>query len=413
MKVTVIGAGVVGMAVAYELVEKGVEVSVVDSGAVGTGASAGNAGWITPFLSTPRAAPGAVGEAFRNFTDREGAARMAPHIEVGYVTWLLKFLMASNRRRHLRGITALQNLAAQAPVSLDSLEERGVQFEEHRTGLAVAFKDTVNLTGFQAQVDRMAGLGFPTDTTVYRGRQVREFDPALSTEVNGVLHLENERHVRPETLSNGLADAVRAAGGTVVENDEVTSLWRESSGTWQVTTMSGKIFAADTVVLAAGVATRKILKTVGVDLPVEAAKGTSMTAKGAGTAPSHALKLYENMVACSPFDGGVRLSGTFDIGDRTTTVDRKRLEMVVRQGLTYLEDWEPADVEIEWAGHRPTTIDDTPAIGPVEGQDGLYVATGHGTLGVTLGPVTGKLAAAEIAEKKHQPLLDPFRLTRF
>jgi D-amino-acid dehydrogenase len=148
-------------------------------------------------------------------------------------------------------------------------------------------------------------------------------------------------------------------------------------------------------------------------VPLEAAKGTSMTAFGEGTAPTHPLKLYENMVACSPFGNAVRLSGTFDIGNRDFTLNRKRLDMVVRQGCSFLEDWRPTDVEIEWVGHRPTAADDLPIIGPVPGRSGLYLATGHGTLGVTLGPVTGALAAKEIARHGQQQLLEPFRLTRF
>lgn len=140
----------------------------------------------------------------------------------------------------------------------------------------------------------------------------------------------------------------------------------------------------------------------------------SLTAAGEGTSPSHALKLYEHMVACSPFDGGtVRLSGTFDIGSQNSLVNQKRLHMVVRQGLSYLSDWRPSQIEKRWAGHRPTSGDDLPIIGGVPGHPGLFIATGHGTLGVSLGPTTGALLAREMLQNEPQAVLEPFRVSRF
>ncbi len=413
MKTTVIGAGVIGLCCAYELAELGHDVTVIDAGAVGAEASAGNAGWITPFLSTPRAAPGAVGDAIRSFTSTEGPARMQPHAELGFATWIASFLRASTKRRNAHGTAALQGLAAEAHAHFAALTDRGVVFEEYTEGLGVVCKKDENLDHYEDLVAKMRSLGYDGGVTVYRGSEVAGFDEAISRDVAGVVHLESERHVRPESLTQGLAKAIESNGGTVIEHDAVRVISPQGRGTWFVATESGREFTSSNVVVAAAYATRKLLKPLSITVPLEAAKGTSMTALGEGVAPSHPLKLYENMVACSPFGRAVRLSGTFDIGVRDHKLNRKRLDMVVRQGLGFLESWRPTDVEVEWVGHRPTTVDDLPVIGPVPGRDGLYVATGHGTLGVTLGPVTGALAAAEIARGDRTELLDPFRITRF
>jgi D-amino-acid dehydrogenase len=410
---TVIGAGVIGLSCAYELSQLGHTVTVIDAGSVGAAASAGNAGWITPFLSTPRAAPGAVGDALRSFTSTEGPARMRPHLEFGFASWVVQFLRASTKRRNAKGTAALQQMAREAHQSFDSLLQRGVSFEQHTEGLAVVFKDAGNLDHYEQLVTRMRGLGYGGGVQTYRGREVSEFDAAIHPGIAGVLHLQSERHVRPETLSQGLAKSLQANGGQIIEHEAVRALRPATAGEWTVTTETGREVASQTVVVAAGYPTRALLAPLGVTVPIEAAKGTSMTAVGQGTVPSHPLKLYENMVACSPFGSAVRLSGTFDLGARDNVVNTKRLDMVVRQGLSYLRDWRPTDVEVRWVGHRPTTVDDLPIIGPVPGRRGLYLATGHGTLGVTLGPITGALVAEEIAHHTHQPLLTPFRLTRF
>lgn len=411
MKITIIGAGVIGLACAYELSELGHDVTVIDAGRAGAGASAGNAGWVTPFLSTPRAAPGVVSDALRSFTDREGPARMRPHVELGFATWILKFLRASTKRRSAAATAALQSFAQGVHRSFDSLQERGVEFTQFTDGLGVVCREEAHLLRYEQLAQRLRELGYAGRVRVHRGPAAAEFDPALRRDLAGVLHLEEERHVRPESLTLGLADALVAGGGELVENTAVTAVARRSRS-WTVRG-AGKEWNSDVVVIASGLSSRGLLASLGVHLPLEAAKGTSMTAVGDGTTPRHPLKLYENMVACSPFGRSVRLSGTFDIGARDSRLDRRRLATVVRQSRSYLRDWRPTEVQCEWVGHRPTTVDDLPVIGPVQGHHGLYVATGHGTLGITLGPLTGSLAAQEIATGVPQKRLAPFRLDRF
>ncbi|WP_216589138.1 NAD(P)/FAD-dependent oxidoreductase [Streptomyces brasiliscabiei] len=415
MKTTVIGAGVIGLACAYELSELGHEVTVVDAGQAGAAGSAGNAGWITPFLSMPRAAPGAVRDAIKSFTSAEGPARMRPHLELGFGTWVLNFLLASSKKRSARTTAALQQFSRRAHEHVDSLLRRGVEFEHHTDGLGVVFKQAANLEHYEQTAARIRSFGYKGAITVHRGADVTAFDAAISSDVAGVMHLETERHVRPESLSQGLAKALLGNGGSLIEGEAVARIVpQKTRGKWTVVTAGGREIPSDHVVVAAGYASRALLKPLGVTVPLEAAKGTSLTARGEGVAPSHPLKLYENMVACSPFgEDSVRLSGTFDIGRRDFDLNRKRLDMVVRQGLTYLDSWRPTDVETEWVGHRSTSVDDTPIIGPVERRPGLYLATGHGTLGVTLAPVTGALAAREIAGRGEQAELVPFRLARF
>jgi D-amino-acid dehydrogenase len=202
--------------------------------------------------------------------------------------------------------------------------------------------------------------------------------------------------VRPESVSNGLAEWLRANGSKVEENTAVSDLDE---------------LDADAVIVAAGAWSGDLLGES--RFPMEAAKGYSITAKSSGTLPHHALYLSEGKVGTSTFGESLRIAGIFDLTGIDETLKRKRIDAIVRSAAAFLEDWEPEEIELEWAGLRPYPSDGLPVIGPVAGREGLYVATGHGRMGITLGPITGKLLAHVVLEGAQPPALEAFRIERF
>jgi len=170
---------------------------------------------------------------------------------------------------------------------------------------------------------------------------------------------------------------------------------------------------ADAVVVAAGAWSGRLLATAGIRIPMEAAKGYSVTAKGEGTAPRHAFYLAEAKVGCSTFGDSVRIAGIFDLTGLDEVLRHDRVETVTRSAAAYFRDWRPREVELEWAGLRPYPSDGLPVIGRVPGRDQLFVATGHGRLGITLAPVTGELLADVILDGAEPPELAPFAVDRF
>jgi D-amino-acid dehydrogenase len=146
---------------------------------------------------------------------------------------------------------------------------------------------------------------------------------------------------------------------------------------------------------------------------MEAAKGYSITARGSGRTPRSAFYLAEGKVGCSTFGDSLRIAGIFDLTGLDLALRRRRLDAIGRAAAVYLADWLPEEVELEWAGLRPYPSDGLPVIGPVPGRDGLYAATGHGRMGITLAPVTGKLLAETILDGARPPELEPFGVERF
>jgi D-amino-acid dehydrogenase len=167
------------------------------------------------------------------------------------------------------------------------------------------------------------------------------------------------------------------------------------------------------VLITAGVWSSSLLRRRGLRLPLQAAKGYSITAASNGTGPTHSLYLTETKIGFSPFKGAIRIAGTLELTGIDLKLTRTRVDALFRGSARYLHDWHPGEPKIEWAGLRPLTADGLPLIGALPGQDGLYVATGHGMLGVTLAPATAAALTPLILEGKHNPDLTPFRPERF
>ncbi len=117
-------------------------------------------------------------------------------------------------------------------------------------------------------------------------------------------------------------------------------------------------------------------------------------------------------MGCSPFTEGVRLAGTLELTGIDVSLNRGRVDSIVRAASAYLRDWRPEGLQLEWAGLRPMAPDGLPLIGAVPRFPHLYVATGHGMLGVTLAPATAEALAPLVLEDRPPTSLAPFALDR-
>src|SRR3954468_2000728 len=148
MRVVVVGAGVVGLSCAFTLQHDGHEVEVLEAGGVGLGASAGNAGWGTPSLSTPLAAPGVLRMGLRAALDPKGALVIRPRLDPLWIRWLWGFSRSSRPAAFRAGDAALLGLTRRTLEELDAMRAAGVQFEEHRAGLLAVARTPHGLEWF-------------------------------------------------------------------------------------------------------------------------------------------------------------------------------------------------------------------------------------------------------------------------
>jgi D-amino-acid dehydrogenase len=412
LRVVVVGGGVVGLCCAYELMRAGADVTVVERDRCGGAASLGNAGWVVPSLSAPMPAPGVTAQALRMVFKSDGPLRLRPRLDLDFLRWCWRFWRNSTQERYEAGLKALLGLNEQTIELYKDLRASGIEFEMHESGLLIATLSEETLQEYAGLLESAKSAGYAGEVQLLGNEALLRLEPALSDAVVGAVYARDDLHVRPDTLASGLASYLVARDVQILENTEVYGLIPAGKGGWLVSTSREKLIA-DRVVVAAGMWSSEVLAKLGVRIPLEAGKGYSVTARGRGTKPRHAMKLAEPNVACSPFEEAVRISGIFELGGRDLSVDRRLLEGVLHSASAFLRDWVVEEPRFEWAGLRPTTPDDLPLIGAVPGFEHLYVATGHGMLGVTLAPATGTALAPLVLEDRSVPELEPFRPDRF
>ncbi len=409
-RVAVVGAGVVGLACAWELRRRGADVVVLERAGVGGGVSRGNTGWVSPSLTYPLPAPGMVREGLRQLLTGREAFVLRPSLDPAFVRWLWSFRRNCTSARFDSGIRALLALNRRTLQLFDAYRDAGVLFEMHTAGLVIAARTPGGLDLYRRTFQRLRELG-------YEGGSIDELDaaalaalePALDPAgVGAGLHARVDRFVRPEQLTAGLAERLRADGVEIHEGCELRTLAR-SDGGWALETTSGPV-AAQRLVVAAGLPTAPLLRRLGVRVPLMGARGYSVTVAGRGTPPRHALYLAEAKLGLSPFDDGVRVAGVFELGASNDDVSPAVGERLLAAARPYLAGWQPdPDGPVEaWAGLRPATPDGLPLIGALPGLDDIYLATGHGMLGVTLAPATADLLAPLVLEGRAAPELTPF-----
>lgn len=410
VRVAVVGGGVIGLSCAYSLARGGADVVVLERGRCGEGCSFANTGWICPSLSAPLAAPKVMSRALLGMLRPNSPLLIQPRLSRTFLRWSWDFWRACAPARYRAATEATVEFLKPTFRLFDSLRAEGIDFELHRTGMVVAAVSEDGIREYANAIEDARRAGYEGPVVVLDADEVRRREPSLSDRVVGGIHVEAERYVRPEELTGGLARYLRAKGVAVMEGTDVRGVARRGRG-WTLRTGEADV-EADRVVLATGAWAPHLLAPLGIRISFEAAKGYSVTAIGEGTPPRHALYLAEAKVGGSPFGERVRFAGSFDLTGVDSSLRRRRIGAIMRAALPYLRDWRPKTTELQWAGLRPYPADNLPIVGPVPGHEGLYVATGHGRMGITMAPATGEAVRSLVLDERIPPEIEPFGIER-
>jgi D-amino-acid dehydrogenase len=413
VRVIVIGGGVVGLCCAYELARSGAEVTILERNGVGQGASLGNTGWVCPSFSYPLPGPGIIREGLRGMLHGGGPLAIRPTLDPSFLRWLLGFRRSATRDRWEHGVGALVRLNGRTLELFDSYADAGVQFEMHESGLVLVATTAAGLDSYSTIFRDLRTLGFEGETVELTPAEAKALEPALAESgIAGGVHAVVDRYVRPESLLAGLASHLASQGVALREKAQVTSVDR-ANGRVRVVT-EGETLDADRVIVAAGASSPRFLERLGISLPLVGARGYSFTFAGGALRPSHALYLAEAKVGISSFADSVRVAGVFELGHSSDELHQGRIEAMLKTVEPYFEQWSPsAEVALlQWTGLRPMTADGLPLIGRSPALDNVFVATGHGMLGVTLAPATAALLAPFVLEGRGAAELEPFDPSR-
>ncbi len=391
-EVLVIGGGVVGVCAAYYLGRLGRKVTLVEKGAICAGSSFGNAGLVVPSHSVPLAAPGVAFKALGWMFNPDSPFYIEPRFDAARWRWLWRFWRSGTEAHVRRAVPLLRDLHLASKglfAELTRLEGMACAYEER--GVLYAFNTGQGLDGGVAEAERLRGAGLPPQ--VLDRAQVEKLE-GLEVRVEGGVYYPQDAHLVPDRFVRGLSGHLAGQGAEVLEHTEVLGLVRQGGRVGLVQTTRGD-FAPREVVLAAGSWSPLLAGQLGFVLPIQPAKGYSITFKKPQACPAVPLLLGEAKVGVTPMGEWLRFAGTLELAGLNLSLSQRRVEAILRAVPTYIPGLDPTAMELVevWRGLRPCTPDGLPFLGRVPGCENLTVAAGHATIGLSLGPITGKLVS--------------------
>ena len=409
--VIVIGGGVIGVCSAYYLAQKGVRVTILEKGEVASGCSYGNGGLIVPSHAVPLASPGALGSGLRWLLDSTSPFYIKPRLDPGFLSWLIHFVRVSNKKQMRRTIPAMRDLLFSSRALYEELtNSAGFDFGfEDNGSLEVYLSQKALVEGIQ-EAHHLNQFGIPN--RVLSSSEVHELEPALLPGVVGGIFYPRDAHIHPARFVRGLAEQAQRMGVEILTGAEVLAVEAKRDRVSHIRTTRGS-FHPQTVVLAAGSWSPDIGRALKLRVPIQAAKGYSLTFEKPAVCPKISLSLGEARVVVNPLPDALRLAGTLELAGMDFSINTRRVDMIHNASKRYLPGLEDAKLIEIWRGLRPCTPDGLPIIGKSDSFQNLLIAAGHAMLGMSLGPITGQLVSKLVCNDGMDMDLSPFRAGRF
>lgn len=409
-RVAVVGAGVVGLACAAHLQQRGHAVTVVDPRAPGSYCSFGNAGCLSRASCVPLGLPGTLAKAPKWLLDPEGPLVIPPRYMLAIAPWIWRFWRSTSIERVNAIADALHALLDPTVAKWRPLAQwAGVPELIRQEGYAFAYRSQAGFDGDRLGRELRRARGVAID--VHEGPAVREFDPALSKEITHLIVLPEQGHVpNPLRLSEALAARLRA-GGAVFVPRTVKAFEFGAQGVGALVT-DDECVPTDAVVICAGAHSKALAAQLGADVPLETERGYHAMLSEPTVLPRIPVCSGEGKYFATPMEGGLRIAGTVELAGLDAPPNFHRAEIMIGGAKRLLPDLAFRKVE-HWMGHRPSLPDSKPVIGRSPKAANAWFAFGHGHVGLTAAPSTGEIIAALVDGTR--PYMDPapFAAERF
>jgi len=410
MRIAIVGAGIVGVTTAYELVEDGHEVTVIDRlGAVASGTSFANAGVLAPGYVTPWAAPGMPLKVLAGLLARHAAVRFGARWPLA-LPWLVRYLRACNAATYERHRRALHALASLSLSRLSDISASlGIPFERAQ-GYLVLLRSRGEAQRYRGALAALDALGVHHDWLDAAACRVAEPGLSPDTPLHAGVYLPQASVGNCRLFAQGLRQHLAERGVTFRLATEARAI--EPGPTVRVELREGAAVTRlpfDKVVVCTGHQAGELLAPLGLRLRLEPIWGYSLTARlrdlgGSGASGPRAGLMDERFkVAISRLGERVRVAGSAELGGRADAMHPRALATLHR----VLDDWFPGQVEPAgtqyWKGARPMRPDGPPVVGATR-VEGVWVNLGHGSSGWALSCGSARLLADQLAGR--DPCLD-------
>lgn len=403
----VVGGGVIGVATAYYLAKQGSHVTLLEQGDICSGCSRGNAGQVTPG-HLPLTQPGTMWRNLRWLCQSTSPLYVAPRFDLNLWRWLWRFHRACNQSHLQHATRVLCQLGAASHFLFEQLrDDIGLSYE--CPGRLEICRNETTYSAICAESALLRECGFQSHQL--RGAEVNRFEPAIQATVAGGVYYPDSGSCNPHKLVELLAAAAMADGAEFRPNTPLSDLHIDS-GRLRAVVTPDEVIEANRFVLACGSWSPQIARRIGLRLPIQPGKGYHLDIDRPVQTPAHPVVLVEERIFVTPIDDFLRLAGTMEFSGFNLTQRTTRIDQISNGAGRYLETQHLRE-RSRWCHLRPMTYDGLPIIDRVPHLENVWVATGHGMLGVTQGPITGKLLAEWVTENKTAYDLTPLRIGRF
>ena len=409
--VLVIGGGAVGVCAAYYLAEQGLSVSIVEKGEIASGCSGANAGLIVPSFSIPLAAPGTLGQLFRWLLNPKSLFYVKPRFNLALFRWLGQFQKASRPQKMLQGLRVLRALNyASSELYEQLIESESLDCNYRKDGWLMVYKTEKD---FQKAVKEAHLLqAHDIEVKVLSREETLTMEPAFRVKLSGGIFFPEDAHLDPAKFVQALAERLREKGVEIHLQTEVLGMETAQGRIAAVRTTQGE-FRSKYVVLAAGVWSSNLVCNLGCDLPVQPAKGYSVSVRRPESCPRAPLYLSEAKVVVTPLEDSLRLAGMMELAGLNHRISQHRVKAIRHAAQGYFGQAENLDIIEVKCGLRPCSPDGLPIIDRYPGYNNLFITTGHGMLGITLAPLSGKLISQLVNSQTPDMSLGSLSSARF
>lgn len=394
MRISILGAGVIGLSSAYYLSRAGHEVTVVDRHPeVASETSAANGGQLSYSYVAPLAGPGVVSKLPRWLTQHDAPVRFRPQLSVEQWRWCWQFLSACTREQSELTMRNLLPLSFLSRTLLHELiaAEPSLDFDFVRSGKLVVHRESGSMQSAVALLEFQRSLG--CEQQALSADACVDLEPTLAhlrPHLAGGIYTASEDTADCSRFCRGLEALLRARGVRFSMNTSIDALRPDASGriaAWS----DGAPLESDHVVVASGAAAARLLKPVGIHVPVYPLKGYSLTfdLQAQTVAPRISVTDFSRKVVYARLGARLRVAGIADIGGYSLDADPARLATLRAEAQALYPDVVRSCRSSEWTGLRPATPRGTPIVGPTRYRN-LWLNVGHGALGFTL--ATGSAA---------------------
>lgn len=409
--IAVIGAGIIGLSVAWNLVKRGRHVVVYDPNEPGSGCSAGSAGALSPGSVAPLAMPGLLASVPGMMLNRGSAL----HIPVDYwlkaAPWLAAFITQARPRRVAVIADALARLYRPSLEFHKALvREIGAPDLIRLTGQLHVYRNRRQFARSKAEWRIRAEHGVTYEQLDRAG--IEALEPLVGPDYRlGVFIPEAGMSVNPLRHAQAIAEALTREGVSFVRHS-VSDLCLEGRAVEGVVTGQGRRDHAG-VVLAAGAWSARILRRLGIAVPLETQRGYHVDFRDSGIALQRPVVPADRKVFVTPIETGLRVAGTVELAGLDAPPTPRRADLLHSDLKAVLPSVRLDAPQPFWMGHRPCLPDSLPVIGSSRDWQGLHFAFGHGHLGLSASAVTGDIVGRILCGETAPIDLAPYRVERF